>query len=309
MRLNQHTPSRRLRAIVVFVLGLVFSVPSFARSVQIIAAENFYGTVAKAIGGENVEVKSILSRPDQDPHLFEVTPRTVQGLNQADLIVYNGLGYDTWMKRLLEARDHRRSTTVVCVGALLGKKEGDNPHIWYDVNTMSVYATALQDFLSKQDPAHQASYQTNYRVFMQGQQQLQEKIQQLKKRLSGVNVIATEPVFGEMAKALGLIMHGQEFQTSVMNGIDPTPRQVADFRAQLSQGHVAILFYNTQVSSPLVSQLLTLAKKQAIQIIGVTETQPANQTYQTWMRRILEQLLNVSEKDKLRSAVHSSPKQ
>lgn len=308
MRLNQQTPSRKLRTMLVLFLGLVFSVPSFARSVQIIAAENFYGAVAKAIGGDNVEVKSILSRPDQDPHLFEVTPRTVQGLNQADLIVYNGLGYDTWMKRLLEARDHRRSTTVVCMGTLLGKKEGDNPHIWYDVNTMSVYATVLKDFLSKQDPAHQASYQANYRVFMQGQQQLEEKIQQLKKRLSGVNVIATEPVFGEMAKALGLIMHGQDFQISVMNGIDPTPRQVADFRTQLSQGQIAILFYNTQVSSPLVSQLLTLAKQHSIQIIGVTETQPQNQTYQTWMRSILEQLLNFSEKDKLLSAAHSSTK-
>jgi zinc/manganese transport system substrate-binding protein len=308
MRLNQQTPSRTLCAMFALLFGLVFSVPSFAQSVKIIAAENFYGTVAKAIGGEHVEVKSILSRPDQDPHLFEVTPRTVQGLNQADLIVYNGLGYDTWMKRLLEARDQRRSTTVFCVGTLLGKKEGDNPHIWYDVNTMSVYATALKDFLSKQDPAHQASYQTHYRVFMQGQQQLAEKIQQLKKRLSGMKVIATEPVFGEMAKALGLTMSGQDFQTSVMNGIDPTPRQVADFRTQLSQGHVAILFYNTQVSSPLVSQLLTLAKKQGIQIIGVTETQPANQTYQTWMRGILEQLLNFSEKDKSLSSTQASSK-
>jgi zinc/manganese transport system substrate-binding protein len=281
------------------LLGIFLGQPAMAAPIQIVAAENFYGSVAKEIGGSFVQVKSILNQPDQDPHLFSVSPSIAKNLGQADLIVFNGLGYDSWMQGLLSIS--RVSTqTVICVGQLINKKEGDNPHIWYDPATMPVYAKALYDYLSKKDPHHQISYKVNYRRFIEHYSQLTHLIKQLKLRTQHRRVIATEPVFAYMAAALGLEMQAQSFQISMMNGVDPSPRQVQEFQKALQTQAVSILFYNKQVSNPLVQQLLQSAKVHAIPIVGITEVQPDNKPYIQWMLDPLKQVEGIlNERHKL----------
>lgn len=271
------------------LLGVFLCQPSLARPLHLVAAENFYGVLAKEIGGADVQVESILKQPDQDPHLFNVNPHIARSIAQADIIVFNGLGYDSWMEGLLSA--HINPTrTLINVGKLLNKKEGDNPHIWYDPMTMPVYAKALLDYLSKKDPAHSALYEKNYRQFLENFHPLTRLIDELRPRTTNINVIATEPVFGYMAQALGFTMQGIDFQISMMNGVDPSPRQIIDFQQQLQTRRVKILFYNQQVNSALIQQLLKVAKSYSIPVVGVTETQPPNETYIQWMTHQLKQI-------------------
>lgn len=266
-----------------------FTTPSIAKPIHIIAAENFYGSVAKQIGGDFVQVTNILNQPDQDPHLFNLTPSVAKVLERGDLIIYNGLGYDPWMQNLLSVGS-ASTRTVICVADLVHKKEGANPHIWYDPDTMSVYAKALSDFLIKNDPKHRKEYQAHYQQFIAQQQNLQRLVKQIKVQHNGISVIATEPVFGYMAQALGFRMQGVPFQLSMMNGVDPSPKQVQEFQRELQQHRVKLVFYNSQVSSPLVLHLLQQAKLFGIPVVGVMETQPIHVTYYQWMRDQLKRV-------------------
>ncbi|WP_218813693.1 metal ABC transporter solute-binding protein, Zn/Mn family [Rickettsiella endosymbiont of Dermanyssus gallinae] len=279
----------KFHSILFFLVGVFFYQSSIAAPIHIVAAENFYASVAKEIGGSYASVESIMSQPDQDPHLFNVTPRIAKSLSQADLVVFNGLGYDAWMEGLLSVTAVSTQAKM-CVAQLVNKKEGDNPHIWYDPMTMPIYAKTLVNFLTQKDPVHQAVYQTNYQAFIKRYQRLSDLIQQLKPQSQHVRVIATEPVFAYMANALGFDMQGMPFQISMMNGVDPSPQQVLEFQHALQTRSVKVLFYNKQVSSPLIQQLLKVAKRNAIPVIGITETQPANTTYSGWMSDQLNQL-------------------
>ncbi len=127
------------------LMAISFTTPSIAKPIHIIAAENFYGSVAKQIGGNFVQVTSILNQPDQNPHLFNLTFSVAKILEQGDLIIYNGLGYDPWMQNLLSVGS-ASARTVICVADLIHRKEGANPHIWYDPDTMPVYAKALRTY-------------------------------------------------------------------------------------------------------------------------------------------------------------------
>lgn len=280
--------------VLVSLLAIGFTMSSIAKPIQIIAAENFYGSVAKQIGGDFVQVTSILNQPDQDPHLFSLTPSVAKALERGDLIIYNGLGYDPWIQNLLSTGSSK-TRIIICVADLVHKKQGVNPHIWYDPKTMSVFAKSLSDFLIKTDPQHRQEYLKHYQQFIAQQRNLRQLIERIKTQHKDISVIATEPVFGYMAQALGFHMQGIPFQLSMMNDVDPSPKQVQDFQRQLQQHRVKLVFYNLQVSSPLVLHLLQQAKLLGIPIIGVTETQPRHITYYQWMRdqlKRMEQALN-----------------
>jgi zinc/manganese transport system substrate-binding protein len=173
-----------------------------AQPVSIVAAENFYGDIAKQIGGPDVKVTSILSNPDQDPHLFEVSPSVGRDVSAARIVIYNGIDYDPWMEKLLgSARSTKRETIVVA--DLVGKKTGDNPHIWYDPATMVALAKTLSEALTADDPGHKAGYEHRLARFEDSVKPIQAKAAELRQRLAGMPVTATEPVFGYMFDALG----------------------------------------------------------------------------------------------------------
>ena len=127
-------------------IGMIVSAASGAAAddadIRVVAAENFYGDVARQIGGSRIAVLSILSNPNQDPHLFETTPGAVRQVADARIVILNGANYDPWMQKLLSAVP-RSGRTVITVAAIVGKKTGDNPHLWYDPPTMPAVAKAL----------------------------------------------------------------------------------------------------------------------------------------------------------------------
>jgi len=257
-----------------------------AEPIHVVAAENFYGDIAQQIGGPTVKVTSILSNPDTDPHLFEASPSVARSLSGAQIVIYNGIGYDPWMADLLSASKAPDRKSIV-VADLIGKKSGDNPHIWYDPVTMVALARATKDALVAADPANQAQYEKRLMAFEDSLKPVQDKIAALKKRSAGVPATATEPVFGYMFDALGMVVRNEPFQLAVMNDTEPTPSQIAAFEDDLKTGKVKLLVYNSQASDPLAERMLKLAKAAKIPVVGATETEPPGSTYQAWMTKEL----------------------
>ncbi|WDD95136.1 metal ABC transporter solute-binding protein [Burkholderia sp. FERM BP-3421] len=257
--------------------------------VQVVAAENFYGDVVQQIGGARVAVTSILSNPDQDPHLFEASPKTARALQHANLVVYNGANYDPWMTKLLGASKSARRTTIV-VADLLGKKAGDNPHLWYDPATMPAAARAIAAALGTADPAHKAEYDANLARFIASLQPLDAKVAALRAQYQGAPVTATEPVFGYMADALGLEMRNLRFQLATMNDTEASASDIAAFESDLRNRRVRVLIYNSQAEEPMTKRMLKIAHDARVPSIAVTETQPSGKTFQQWMLAQLDAL-------------------
>ena len=264
----------------IVVCGL--SVPAFADPVNVVAAENFYGDLATQIGGPNVVVTSILSNPDDDPHLFEASPDTAKALTDAKVVIVNGVDYDPWMEKLLSA--HKApSRKEIIVGRLVGHKPGDNPHLWYDPAYMKAAAKALVADLTAVDPAHKADYEQGQAKFLDSLKPLDDKIAAMRKSYAGQPVTASEPVFGYQAALIGLKVHNEKYALAIMNNAEPTPSEVAAFENDLKGKKVKAMLYNAQASEPAVGKLVQLAKDNGIPVVGVSETEPPNSTYQDWM--------------------------
>ncbi len=269
-------------------IAVMSAAPAWAASpVPIVAAENFYGDVAKQIGGPNVKVTSILTNPDQDPHLFEASPSVARSISGAHIVVYSGVDYDPWMEKLLSA-SKSADRKVIVVGDLIGKKSGDNPHIWYDPNTMLAFAQSLTDALAADDPANKAGYEKRLASFQASIKPITDKIAALKQRLAGTPATATEPVFGYMFAALGMTVRNDSFQLAVMNNTEPSASDVAAFENDLKTHQVKVLVYNSQASDPVAEKMEKLAKASKVPIVGANETEPPGKTYQAWMASELE---------------------
>jgi zinc/manganese transport system substrate-binding protein len=253
-----------------------------AQPVSVVAAENFYGDIAKQIGGPDVKVTSILSNPDQDPHLFEVSPSVGRDVSAARIVIYNGIDYDPWMEKLLGAARSTKRETIV-VADLVGKKTGDNPHIWYDPATMAALAKTLSEALTADDPGHKAGYEQRLARFEESVKPIQAKAAGLRQRLAGTPVTATEPVFGYMFDALGLEVRNQSFQLAVMNNTEPSASDVAAFENDLKAHRVKLLIYNSQATDPVADRMVKIAKASNVPVVGATETEPAGKSYQGWM--------------------------
>lgn len=278
---------------------LLFSTTIWSKPIQIVAAENFYGAIAKEIGGSYVRVDSIIHNPNQDPHLFSASITNAKAINNADIVIYNGIGYDDWMLKLLSASDSNgKLKKIINVADLMNKKLGDNPHIWYAPETMPTYAAYLTKQLIALDPKHADDFNRQLHIFNQTYQPLNKLIEKMHSKDNHEPVVATEPIFGYMANALGLKMYDQAFQISVMNNTEPSVANTLDIENRLKQHKVEVLIYNNQVVDPFTEQVKAVAKKAGIPIIGVSETQPANKTYVAWMTEELKKLQSALKQPK-----------
>jgi len=257
--------------------------------IAVVAAENFYGDIARQIGGDRVTVVSIMNNPDQDPHLFETTPGIVRQIAGAQIAIVNGANYDPWMEKLLSAAP-QPNRKVIIAADLMHRQAGDNPHLWYDPATMPAVAKAITAALGAADAAHASDYAARLSATLASLDRIARRVAQMKAKHGGTAVTATEPVFGPMAEALGLTMRNQSFQLSMMNDTEPSARDVAAFENDLKEHKVKVLLYNSQVSEKLTLRLLDIAKQAKVPVVGVTETQPANVSFQDWILGELDAL-------------------
>jgi len=253
--------------------------------IDAVAAENQYGNVVGQVGGQYVKVTSLLSNPNTDPHTFEASPQVARAIADARLVVQNGLGYDSFMNSI-EAASPGHGRQVITVQRLLGLPDSTaNPHLWYSPGTMPAVAQAVAADLAGIDPAHAAYYRANASKFTRSLTSWYHSLATLKAEDHAVPVATTEPVADYLLQAAGAVNATPwAFQADIMNGVDPSPQDVATERELLADRKVAALVYNDQVTDPLTQSLIALARASGVPVVGVYETMPQpGFDYQSWM--------------------------
>ena len=277
------------RYLIYFCFLLICNV-SFSNPIQVCSAENFYGNVAKIIGGKYVKVTSIISNPGADPHLFCISPESAVVIANAQVVICNSADYDPWMKQHLASQSINNKLAVIDVAELTGIKKGNNPHIWYNPQTFPALAKLLSEKFSAIQPDNKSYFENNLKSFNNSYKEVFDLIKNITSKYSGTSVIATEPIFGYMSDALGFDMKEKEFQWIIMNGSEPSPKMTANFINQIKNKKVKILFYNNQVTDSTTRYILSLAEQNDIQIVGVSETMPANKNVIKWLVSELEEV-------------------
>jgi zinc/manganese transport system substrate-binding protein len=256
---------------------------STSGGLKVVAAENFYGDIARQIGGAHLDITSILSDPNSDPHLFEPGTRNGLAVAQAKVVIQNGAGYDAFMTKLEHAAPES-SRRVVTVADVLGVHGSDvNPHLWYDVPKLPRVASAIAAALIAADPGHADAYRAGLKRFDASLGPLDAEVAKIRRAYSGTAVAYTEPVAGYLLDAAGIRnLAPESFARAIENGTEPSPESVAAMDALFAKRQVKALLYNSQAVSPITSRVRSAAVKAGIPVIGVTETLPPHLTFQQW---------------------------
>jgi zinc/manganese transport system substrate-binding protein len=268
--------------------------------VQIVAAENFWGSLAAQLGGNRVHVTSIVSDPNADPHEYESNTADARAMAAANYVILNGAGYDTWANKLLGANP-TSGRRVLTVANLVGKKEGDNPHLWYNPAYVNQAVVQMDHDLIAADPSGKSYYEKQLGSLQQSLSGYQNRIAGIKRQYAGTKVAATEDIFAYLATAAGLnLISPPSFIQAVAEGNDPPTGSVVAFQQQLHSGQVKVLVYNAQTVTPLTTNVKKLAADNDIPIVAVTETiQPPDASFQEWMNAQIINLENALNAQKL----------
>ncbi len=260
-------------------------------AINVVAGESFWGSIALQLGGSKVNVQTVVTDPNADPHEYESSANDARAFAEAKLVILNGAGYDDWGKRLLAA-NQTAGRQVLNLADLLGKKVGDNPHFWYHPGYVVKVADSITAGYKAIDSAN-ASYFDQLRAdFATALQPYTDEIANLKQRYSGSPVGATESIFAYMAAALGLnLTTPVKFMDAVAAGNDPPAAAVAEFQDQISANQIKVLVYNVQTSTAVTTNIKALAASHHVPSVGVSETLlPENLTFQDWQLRQLKSL-------------------
>jgi zinc/manganese transport system substrate-binding protein len=259
---------------------------------QVVAAENFWGSLAEQLGGDRVQVTSIITNPAADPHDYEPTSDDARTMAGAQVAIVNGIGYDEWAPKLLAANPVAGRITLT-VGDLLGLKQGDNPHQWYSPASVQRVISQITADYKQLDPNHAAYFDRLHKqVESRNLAGYKRLIAQIKARYSGVPVGASESIFAAMAPALGLrLLTPPGFLSAISEGTDPTAADKAKVDGQITGHQIKVWVYNSQNATPDVQRLNAEAKAAGIPVATVSETMtPAGASFEAWQVRELEGL-------------------
>jgi zinc/manganese transport system substrate-binding protein len=257
--------------------------PGGSGVLQVVAGENFWGSIAAQLGGSHAHVISIVTDPNADPHEYESNTDDARAFAQANYVILNGAGYDSWGQKLLDA-DPVTGRKVFTVATLLGKKEGDNPHFWYNPTYVEQVANQITSDYRELDPADTAYFARQRSAFEASLAAYHQRINEIKAKFAGKKIGATESIFAYMANALGLnVISPPAFMDAVTEGNDPSASSVVQFEQEIQQKQITVLVYNVQTITNVTNTIKQLASKQNIPIVGVSETiQPPDASFQEW---------------------------
>ena len=263
---------------------------SQSNKISIVTTTNVYSDIAKNIVGKYGTATAIIDKSSVDPHDFDPTTADAKKVAQANIIVANGLGYDSWMNKLAKSVDKK----PVLVGEdLMGLKSGDNPHIWYNLDMPTKYVEYLVKRLSKLDKKHAAYFKENGEKYLAKI----DKIKQLAQANKGYQkpVFVSEPVFDYALQEAGYKIGDKEFEEAIENGTDPSPKTINEMNNSIKQKKIAFFVNNTQASSSTVKSFVKLAKKNNVPVLNVRETIPNNTTYLAWMKENYQKLADIQK--------------
>jgi zinc/manganese transport system substrate-binding protein len=252
--------------------------------ITVVAAENFWGSLAQQLGGQHVRVTSIIDSPDLDPHDYEPTAADARQIARAQLAIINGVGYDTWATKLAAANPSPARTDLI-VGDLVGVPAGGNPHRWYDPDDVRRVIDQITADYKRADPAGAAFYDAQHDTVLNTNLKAYfGVIDQIRTGYAGTPVGASESIFAMVAPALGLhLLTPASFLTSISEGGDPSARDKAIIDGQLRHNQIKVYVYNSQNATPDVQAQVDAAKAAGIPVSTITETPtPAGASFQDW---------------------------
>jgi zinc/manganese transport system substrate-binding protein len=242
--------------------------------VKVVVTVDQWGDIARSLGGSCASVTTIITSSSGDPHDYEPTPGDSAHIEKAQLLVRNGLGYDTWANKAVDALDH--PPALVDAGEVVGLHTGDNPHLWYSPQYVRDVSAAITARLGRVAPRAADYFASRQRAWQSSMQPYDAAVAQAKAVAAGRTYGATEPVFDLMADALGMVRATPEgYQRAVANGTDPSPGDVAAFERALRDRSMQLLVFNTQTEGPTPEQIRSVAKDaHDVPVLSVTETVP-----------------------------------
>jgi zinc/manganese transport system substrate-binding protein len=250
---------------------------------EVVAAENFWGSLASQLGGDHVQVRSIVTDPNTDPHSYEPTASDGRMIARARFAIVNGIGYDTWASHLIAA--DASGITVLDVGKLIHLSAGGNPHQWYSPGTVSRVIEAIAANYEKLDPGHGGYYaRKRTQLLRRGLATYRRLISTIRSRYAGLPIGISESIFEPMARSLGLkVATPSGFSDAVAEGTDPSAQDKATVDKQAANGEIAVWVYNSQNATPDVQRVTGEARRAGIRVVTVTETlEPANASFESW---------------------------
>jgi zinc/manganese transport system substrate-binding protein len=267
------------------------------KQLQVVAGENFWGSIATQLGGSHVSVTSIVSDPNADPHEYSSNTQDAREFAQANYVIINGAGYDSWAQQLLDANPVE-GRKVLNVAQLLGKHDGDNPHFWYNPTYVEEVANQITKDYKALDPVDAAYFTQQRTVFEHALSEYHQRIAEIKAKFAGQKVGATESIFVYEANALGLnLISPPVFMNAVAEGNDPPANSVIEFEQQIRQKQITVLIYNVQTITDITNTIKQLAAQENIPTVGISETiQPADASFQAWQVAQLVTLQNALSK-------------
>jgi zinc/manganese transport system substrate-binding protein len=251
---------------------------------RVVAAENSWGSIAQALGGDRVVVDELINSPAIDPHDYEPTAADARAVATARVVIVNGVGYDGWASKLLAANPSS-NRDVINVGKLVGAAPGDNPHRWYNPDDVHAVVGALTDAYSSADPAdadYFAAQRERYETDELGA--YDDLIASIKRQYGGTPVGASESIFAMLSPALGLrLITPDSFLRAISEGADPTASDKRAVDKQIRDREIAVYVFNAQNATPDVRSQVDAAKRAEIPVVAITETPtPANVSFTDW---------------------------
>ncbi len=258
--------------------------PSTSHVLSVVAAENFWGSIAAQVGGRQVRVRSIIDSPAADPHDYEATAADARAIAAADLVLVNGIGYDAWASKLVAA-DPNPARLTVTVGTVVGVPDGGNPHRWYNpVDVQHVVAVLTADY-QRLDPADSAYFAQQAATFeTTALAPYRAVIAEIRAKYAGTPVGASESIVAMLTPALGLdLVTPPGFLRAISEGTDPTAADKSTIDAQINGKKIKVYVYNSQNATPDVQAQIAAARARGIPVTSITETlTPATASWQQW---------------------------
>ncbi|GER90910.1 ABC transporter substrate-binding protein [Dictyobacter vulcani] len=261
-----------------------------SNTISVVAAENFYGSIVRQIGGKHVSVTSMLADPNVDPHSYESNVDQVKAVARAQLVIANGGGYDDWMDKLLSSTPSSERKVIKGFDVAPNKLP-DNEHVWYSPDNAKNIASAIADTLKTLDTAHAAEYAQNLIIFERELSKINQKMDEIRSKYANAPVGLTETILRYQTGPMGLrVLTPDEFQKALAEGNDPPANTVITAENQINQRQIKVFIYNQQTQSAITTKLMSDARARNIPVVPVTETMPPDQTYQSWMLTQLEKV-------------------
>ncbi len=281
-----------LAALLATACGLAGPSGGASGRIEVVAAENFWGSIATQLGGDRVHVTSIIINPDTDPHVYDATPNDARLIARASYVIVNGAGYDPWAAKLAAANPVS-GRLLLDVGDLVGVREGGNPHFWYSPDYVDRVIHRITADLKRLDSGDSSYFDQRSSQYQEaGLKDYHDTLASIRQRYAGAPVGASESIFVYLARATGLdLITPPGYLKAISEGTDPSAADKATVDRQLASRQVRVFVFNSQNSTPDVQGMVRKAKAAGIPVVEISETSRPDQTFQDWQTRQLKSLL------------------